>query len=167
MAKRTCCLCNNTIENEERAPILTLGNSGWPRLVCPDCEGRISAATYGKTFDEINEACRVLGDGMIAMRVEDTAVIETVTEIIKTSMERAEQIKNGTYDFSLDEVDAPEEKSEDASFDIPDELRELDEDRALDEKEAKASKIIDTVTSWVAGAILVAAVVFFLIRFVF
>ena len=173
MAKRKCCLCNNDVLNEETAPILTLGNSGWPRYVCPECEERISATTEKKTYEEISEACRVLGDGMINMRVEDTAVIEEVNAIIKGAMERADQIKAGTYDFSLDEeLSVEDEESDDdgeskSEFDIPDELRETDEDKALDEKEARANKVLDTVTSWAAGIILLGAVIFFLVKFVF
>ena len=184
MAKRTCCLCNNEILNEDTAPILTLGNSGWPRYVCPECEERIAATTEAKTYEDISDACRTLGDGMIAMRVEDTAVIEEVNEIIKSAMERAEQIKAGTYDFSQDEEVLPENNdaasgeedgdgnegakaTEKPEFDIPEELRETEEDRALDEKEARANKVLDTVTSWAAGLILLGAVIFFLVRFVF
>ena len=170
MAKKSCCLCNNILTDAENAPILTLGNSGWPRCVCPDCEGVINTATLGKDYDEIHEACRRLGDGMIAMRVEDTAVIEAVNDLVKTSMQRADEIKAGTYDFSQDEV--PEENGDTDSekksgYDIPEELRETEEDRALDAKEARAVKIIDKVTGWLAGAILVGAIVFFLLRFVF
>lgn len=172
MAKRGCCLCNNKI-GDENAPILTLGNSGWPRYICENCENTISTASLATEYEEIEEACRNLGDGMIAMHVEDAAVIEAVNDIIKTSMERANQIKDGTYDFSLDEVAEEAEESEEgeggakAEFDIPEELRETEEDRALDEKEARSNKILDTVTSWLAGLILLGAVIFFLIRFVF
>ena len=175
MAKRKCCLCNNEILNEETAPILTLGNSGWPRFICPECEERIADTTLKKTYEEISEACRTLGDGMINMRVEDTAVIEEVNAIIKNAMERAEQIKAGTYDFSQDEEILPEESESEADadgekkpeFDIPEELRESEEDKALDEKDAHANKVLDTVTSWAAGVILLGAIIFFLVKFVF
>ena len=176
MAKRGCCLCGNETD-AQNAPILTLGSAGWPRVLCDSCDAKIITASTAHDYDEIESACRALGDGMVAANVEDSAVIETVNLFIKIAMERAEQIKAGTYDFSKDEDPGEEDseggESEDEGntdapeFDIPEELRETEEDRALDEKDARANKILDTVTSWAAAVILLAAVVFFIVRFVF
>ena len=188
MAKRGCCLCNNPID-AKNAPILTLGAAGWPRMICDDCDKRIVTASTAKTYEEIEAACRALGDGMVVMRVEDSAVIETVNGIIESSMQRAEQIKDGSYDFSLDEAEEAESSEDEVApdeadaadgedgegdtadggeeFDIPEELRETEEDRALDEAEAKQSKVLDTVVSWTSALIFLGAVIFFIVKFVF
>lgn len=51
-------------------------------------------------------------------------------------------------------------------FDIPDELRETEEDKALDEKEAKRGKVLDTVIGWSAAVILIATIIFFIVKFI-
>lgn len=173
MAKNRCCICGGDVETKTAA-ILTLGRSAYPRLLCPECERRIDTAGIAGTYEEVAEACRELGDAMTAYNVEDVSVINTVNDIISASMERAKAIREGTYDFSQDEPadNSAEERTEptedgEEEFDLPEELRETAEDRELDKKDARSNKIFDTVTGWLAGAILVGALVFFLIRFVF
>ena len=78
--------------------------------------------------------------------------------------ERAKLIKEGSYDFALDD----QESEEDVLEEIPEELRETEEDRELDRKEAEALKKFDKVTNWLWLGILVgvigAIVYFFFIR---
>ena len=46
-------------------------------------------------------------------------------------------------------------------------MLETEEDRALDEAEAKRARIVDTVISWIMGLAIVGAVAFFIIKFIF
>lgn len=132
---------------------------GNPKCVCSDCEALIERATLSRTPEEISSACKALGEALTYGNTGDEQVIESVNEIISSAKERHDAIQNGTYDFSLDEEDS------DDNFDITEDIMETEEDRLKDERDAKISKIIDTVGSWAAGIILAGAVVFFVIKF--
>ena len=157
MAKN-CCICQKKIESED-APILAMGAYGSPKCVCESCDGIIETATRSADADEATAAIRKLGEALTLGDTDDTQVIDTVNSIISEAAERAEAIKAGVYDFANDAESEPE-------FELDEDMLESEEDRALDEKEAKANKIIDTITGWLCGGMLVAAVVFFIIKFV-
>ena len=71
------------------------------------------------------------------MRTVKEFTVEAVTKILADSALRAQKINEGTYDFSLDDV-------EDESFEeIPEELQETEEDKLLDEKDAAANAKFD------------------------
>ena len=161
----TCCICPARIDENE-APILTHGRSTVPRYICPECEKRIDTAMLDKDPEKVTEACRELGESLTRYGVEDLAVVDEINGIIEGAMLRAKAIKEGTYDFSADEEIRTATEG-DGEFDITDDIKETPEDRERDEKEAKRTKLFDTLTSWAAGLILVGAVVFFLIKFVF
>ena len=158
MAKN-CCICKAPIEKED-APVLAIGAYGTPKCICEDCENKIDRATTSRNADEIENAIRELGETLTKGNTFDDQIIENVNGIIKGSAERLEKIKNGTYDFAEDEVEEPE-------FELEEDMLESEEDKALDEKDAKVNKIVDTVTSWVCGIAFAAALIFFLIKFVF
>ena len=108
---------------------------------------------------EIREGCRKLGEALTRGDTGDESVIVTVNEIIAEAGEKAERIENGTYD--------PEEaKDEEEEFDITEDLQETEEDRKLDEEEARANKVYNTVSSWVAGIIIVIALGFFIYKLI-
>ena len=90
-------------------------------------------------------------------------VLEKMRELYAEAKERAEKIKSGEYDFSLDGED--EGESEDS--DIPTELLESEEDRLLDEKEAEEAKRADKLVTAVSSVIFAAALIFFLLKFIF
>lgn len=161
-----CCICFSKID-PETAPILTIGKLGNPRCLCPECESLFDTATLGKTYEEITEACREIGDTMTRHNADDETVFCEVNNIISSSMERAEAIKDGSYDFSLDEELIESTNAAEVKEELPEELRETEEDIELDKKDQRVGKIIDTVTSWIAGLALVGAVAFFLLKFVF
>jgi hypothetical protein len=161
-----CCICFSKIESQN-APILTIGKLGNPRCLCPSCERLFDSATLGKTYDEVTEACREIGDTMTRCNADDETVFNEVNSIIAGAMERAESIKDGTYDFSLDEEFIESTNAEQIQEELPEELQESAEDIALDNRDARIGKIIDTITSWIAGLALVGAVAFFLLKFVF
>ena len=67
---------------------------------------------------------------------------------------RANLIREGSYDFALDE------REEETLEEIPEELLESEEDKALDEAEEEKLKKIDKVLSWVWAALIVGIVAF-------
>ena len=86
-------------------------------------------------------------------------MLETVTEIFSAAGERARKIKEGTYDFSEDE------KEEDGLLDVPEELCETEEDKALDVKEQKNAKLIDKIFNWIYLAVFLGVAVFAVVYF--
>lgn len=163
--RKNCCTCLKKIENED-APVLTMGAYGTPRLLCDDCAALIETATLGRDYDEITEAMNTLADVISRANISDNIAVSAVTEILEDGAKRAQKIKEGTYDFSLDEV------VEESFEEIPEELQETEEDRLLDEKDAASNAKFDKVMNWLwiglgalAGAFIIWKVVELLINF--
>ena len=159
---KNCCTCLSRIENDD-APVLTMGAYGTPKLLCDDCAALVETITYGRDYDEIAEAMSTLTDVITKSNADDRKVVATVTEILENGAKRAQKIKEGTYDFALDEVDEGFEE-------IPEELQETEEDRLLDEKEAESNARMDKFINWMwigvgalAGAFLIWKVIELLI----
>jgi len=79
---------------------------------------------------------------------------------MKSSAERKEKIKEGTYDF--DEEEELDEASEDDG--VPPELRESEEDIENERIKAEKYKKIDAITNWVLVGALVGALGFMIYR---
>ena len=157
MAKH-CVICKRPIEKEDPA-ILMMGGYGVPKCICEECENTVDLLNESVDAAEIREGCRKLGEALTRGDTGDESVIVTVNEIIAEAGEKAERIENGTYD--------PEEaKDEEEEFDITEDLQETVEDRKLDEEEARANKVYNTVSSWVAGIIIVIALGFFIYKLI-
>lgn len=157
MAKH-CVICKRPIEKEDPA-ILMMGGYGVPKCICEECENTVDLLNESVDAAEIREGCRKLGEALTRGDTGDESVIVTVNEIIAEAGEKAERIENGTYD--------PEEaKDEEEEFDITEDLQETEEDRKLDEEEARANKVYNTVSSWVAGIIIVIALGFFIYKLI-
>ena len=156
-----CCICRADID-PETAPLLTLGGYGNPRYLCDDCARLMDEVMRGTEYSAIDTAMDELASRMENADSDDRVVLNTVTSIFTAATERAEKIKEGTYDFALD--DSPID-GEDAPEDLPPELCETEEDRLLDEKEANTSKKWDKVTNWVNLGILLAAIGFLIWHF--
>ena len=155
---RHCVICKRPIEKEDPA-ILMMGGYGVPKCICEECENTVDLLNESVDAAEIREGCRKLGEALTRGDTGDESVIVTVNEIIAEAGEKAERIENGTYD--------PEEaKDEEEEFDITEDLQETEEDRKLDEEEARANKIYNTVSSWVAGIIIVIALGFFIYKLI-
>ena len=75
--------------------------------------------------------------------------------------DRAEKINKGEYDFSLDEN--VEETGED---DIPEELLETEEDKALDERDEKRQKKFDKIFNIVALAVFAGVIGYLAYKFI-
>ncbi len=156
--KYNCSICNKELQTDTAA-VLTIGGYGTPRYLCSECEGEFDVATSGTDPEKIGEAMQKIGDKMANNELVGKLVFDTVSEIFATAKDRAEKIKNGTYDFSLDDA-----QIEDDSEDIPEELLESEEDKALDEKEEKRNKKIDKILNWVIGAVFTATLAFIIYR---
>ena len=77
----------------------------------------------------------------------------TVNSVMKAAAERANLIKEGKYDFSLDEE--PDEEEE--GFDeIPEELLETEEDKELDRQDEEKLKKFDKVYNVIIAVALAA-----------
>ena len=148
--RKNCSTCLTRITSED-APVLIMGAYGTPKLLCDDCAALIETITLGRDYDEITSAMQTLTERMSAANIDDRFTVNTVTKILSDSAVRAQKIKEGTYDFALDE------EVEDESFDeIPEELKETEEDRLLDEKEAEENAKFDKLMNktWIiVGAV--------------
>ena len=163
MADKTCVICLARTANEN-APILTMGGYGNAKYLCDKCAEDLDTVTRGREYGKIVEAMDRISAELSAKNVEDKVAVTTVKELLEEGAKRAKLIKEGSYDFALDD----EESEEDVLEEIPEELRETEEDRELDRKEAEALKKFDKVTNWLWLGILVgvigAIVYFFFIK---
>ena len=138
---KNCSICLKNIENEN-APVLAMGAYGNPRLLCDDCAALIETATLSKDYEEITGAMNTLADLASKYNIDDQITMTAMTALLDDSAKRAQQIKEGTYDFALDEA-------EEEGFDeIPEELQETEEDRLLDEKDAASNAKFDKIMNW-------------------
>ena len=159
MKNTNCSLCLSAVD-VETAEILTMGAYGTPKLLCNDCTRLMHKVTRADNYPEVKEAIEELGNKISVANIDDRRVLDTVSEIFKESLVRAEKIKAGTYDFELDKVE-----STDTIDEIPEELLETEEDKALDEKEAKVIKKWDKIMNYVSLGVLLAVVGFLLYYF--
>lgn len=146
--RRNCCTCLARVD-EENSSILAMGAYGTPKCLCEDCAALVDTITLGKDYDEITAAMESITKKMSSANVDDRVTVSTMTAILEASAERAQKIKDGTYDFALDE------RAEEGLEEIPEELQETEEDRLLDEKDAVANEKFDKVLNkiWIVVGI--------------
>ncbi len=157
MKMKQCAICDKHLECEE-PKILTIGGYGTPKYLCDECAEDIDIATLDRDYDNIAAAIERLGNKMSSFD-PDGVTYKTVSSIMKSSADRAKQIKDGTYDFALDE-----EEDTDGFDELPEELLETEEDRALDERDEERQKKFDSVFNWISFGLLTAAVIFVLVK---
>ena len=165
MSCAECSICKSKIDSEN-APILAVGGYGNPRFICEECADEVEAARTAIDYGEIEAAMAAISEKLKNTKTEDTVVIEAVNEIFAELGERAKKIKDGTYDFSLDSDEESGEES-DGACEIPEELLETEEDRALDKLENERARKADKIINWISivlGAVAVSVLVFFLIK---
>ncbi len=155
MSKR-CCICKKEIDGES-APILTMGGYGNPKQLCEECDAHIATVTESLDADQIGSGIAALGMALTQGDTDDPQIITIVTEILEEAKNKKDAIENGSY--TPEEEDEPEEE-----FEITEDLMETEEDKLLDEEEARVSKKVDTITSWIAGAFFIATMVFLIIK---
>ena len=138
-----------------------MGAYGNPKLLCDECAQIVEKITLGTDYAEITDAMGALTAKMSAANVDDPVTVDTVTEMLVKSAKRAQKIKDGTYDFTLDETADGE-----GFDDIPEELLETEEDRLLDEKDAEANAKFDKFMNWAWIGVGVVAAAFAIWRIV-
>lgn len=151
MAK--CAICRREVDGES-APILEMSGYGYTRVLCDECSAELDTATLGTDTEKIAEAMDSIGKKMTATDA-DPHTFETVDGILQSAMERAKAIKAGEYDFSLDEENNPEDFEE-----IPEELRESEEDIALDKAEEEKAEKVNRFLDYVSLGVIVGIVIF-------
>lgn len=119
-----------------------MGAYGTPKYLCEECAELVEKITVGREYDEIAAAMDELTARMSKANIDDRVTVSTVTDLLTSAVERAQKIKEGTYDFSLDEAE------EEVMEEIPEELQETEEDRLLDEKDAEAAEKFDRFLNW-------------------
>ena len=151
-----CCICNRNIDRED-APVLSMGGAGIPRYLCEECEALLDAATLSKSYEEAGEAIGKISK-YIADGDPDRVTYSIVSEILLKASGRAVAIKEGTYDFSLDEQVLENEGLDD----IPEDLQESEEDKEKDkieevkkEKFDKVYNVLITVACAVLGCLFI------------
>ena len=151
MKEGTCSVCLTGIDLDT-APVLTMGSYGTPRCLCDDCAKHVENFTRGRDYDSIIASMDEISARMSRANIDDKVTSMCITDMLVSAAKRATAIKEGSYDFSLD-VDEED-------YEIPEELRETEEDRALDEKDAQDRKKLDKVMNWVWLGVIVAAAAF-------
>ena len=126
----SCAICRREVD-PQLAPMLTMSGFGIPRYMCEECASDFDEATGATDLNAVAAALDRIGKKLPLVDVDDKITITAIGDIIKNAEERAEKIKNGTYDFSLDV--AEDDK-------IPEELLESEEDRELDRRDAEKAK---------------------------
>ena len=151
MAK--CCICEANIERED-APVLSMGGAGYARVLCDRCAELLDTATLGQDYDEIKSSIAEVGE-IMANHDPDRVTLTVVSGLVYNASQRAKEIKEGTYDFSLDA-----EESDEGFDEIPEELRESEEDIQKDKEEEEKLKKFDKIYNYILiGAGIAAAVI--------
>lgn len=156
-----CAVCNAPI-TEESPAILTMGGFGHPRHLCADCAARLDTVTEGRDAEAIEAAMERISADLASSGTDDEATFGAVKEILDTAARRVAKIKEGTYDFSEDDAEKEGELDE-----IPEELLETEEDRALDREEEEKNQKFDRALNWVwvgVGVVFVVLLVLWLVR---
>ena len=139
---KNCCICCAKVD-EDNAAVLGMGGGGNPRLLCPNCEKLLDDATTSTDYETARLALRELTD-ILGNNDPDPVTMAVMTDILLRSTDRAKAIKEGTSDFSLDQID-------ESGFDeIPEELQETEEDKELDRIEEEKMKKFDKVFNVIA-----------------
>lgn len=143
--EKLCSVCNKKVDSETAA-ILTVGGYGNPKYICEECDGDFAEATGARDVEAIKSAMDRIGRKMSLSDPNDKLVLKTVEDIMAEASARAKKIQEGMYDFSAEEAEGSKEEQE-----IPEELRETEEDKELDRMEAERNKKIDRIINWVSA----------------
>ena len=142
--------------------ILAMGGFGNPRYLCPDCDKKLQTAIRGEDYDSIVAAMNSLSGELVAKNIDDNVTVKTVTDLLDEGAKRAKAIKEGSYDFSLDD-----REDEEGMDELPTELLESEEDKALDAADAEKMRKFDKVMNWIWIAVCagtLAGIIYFVIN---
>ena len=157
----TCSICKAAVNSEEAA-ILAMGGFGNPRYMCTECAMDFDEMTLSRDEEVIASAISRIGKKISECSIDDKLTLRTVEEIMKSSVERKEKIKAGTYDFSEEDA-AIEETEEDG---VPEELRESEEDIERERIKAERYAKFDKITNWFCLGAFIGALGFVIYRIV-
>ena len=167
MSEKKCAICLEYME-EENSSIIGMSGYGTPVCACPRCVGMLDTALKSTDYDEIVSSMDGIYEIMQKKNNDHPLVVDIISETLNRAAQRATSIKEGTYDFSLDE-EANSEGEEDGFDEVPEELLESEEDKALDEEEKvqneRFDKVMNIVTYVAFGACaigIILALLFFL-----
>ena len=156
-----CALCGRIPEAEEPA-VLTMGRYGHPRHLCEECEAQMDTANLGRDYDEIVDAIDILGKKATGFAASDDVTLNVMRAFLMRAAKRAADIKSGNYDF-----DAEDASADDEGFDeIPEELRETEEDAELDRRDEENAKKFDKFLNVLWIGVFAAIFIFALLKFV-
>ena len=155
---KKCSLCTKRLEKEE-PQILTVGSYGVARYLCDECAALLDKMTLSTEISDIKDAYDAVVEKMLDGPLIVESANETLQNMLISAKERAEAIKNGAYDFSLDEPT-------DEMDEIPEELLETEEDIELDRKREQRAEKIDKVLNVFIIAAIVATAIFVITRFI-
>lgn len=144
----SCAICKGRID-ENAAPIIAMGAMGTPRYICDECAKDIDAVLEGTEPSQIRGAVSKVADKMTRNEVADEVTIAAVKGVLSEGLERAACVENG----------APLPTANESYEDVPDELLETDEDKALDEAEAVEREKNDRAFNLIGLVLLAAAVI--------
>lgn len=150
---KKCCMCDRIIERED-APVLAMGAAGTPRLLCEECENLLDTATLGKDYEEIRSSINKVSD-IMSNGNPDGVTFSIISQLMVDASDRAKAIKDGSYDFALDE-----QMSEEGFDEIPEELLESQEDIEKDKADEEKMKKFDKFYNYVLIGACIAFVVF-------
>lgn len=134
-----CCICNKKIERDDPA-VLAMGGAGIPRYLCDDCEKLLDDATLSTDYDTAGAAIGKLSK-LMADGDPDPVTYAIVNGILIKSSNRAVAIKEGTYDFALDDEPIVEEGYDE----VPEDLQETEEDKEKDRIDEEKQKKFDKI----------------------
>ena len=149
-----CIICSAEVDGEN-ASVLEMGGYGNPKYLCTECSLELDTLTLDRDTDNISLAMsritKKIGEADLSSKT-----FATITSILEQAAERAKAIKNGTYDFSLDEAE-----SEGEGFDeIPEELRETEEDIELDRQDEEKAEKFNQFFDYVSMGVVIGIVIF-------
>ena len=149
-----CVLCNREV-NEETSAVLEMGAYGNPKYLCDECSSDLDTATLGTEIEAIGSAMERLGKKM-SETDPSSRTFATVSSILERAAGRAKKIKDGSYDFSLDEASLDEAELEE----IPEELKETEEDRELDRQDEEKEERFNRFFDYATFGVLIGVVIF-------
>ena len=156
--QKSCAICDKTTESETSA-ILTIGGFGNAKYLCSECEADLELVTKGKEPNLIGEAMDRITEKLNSANVDDRLVVSTLCDVFDSAKVRAEEIKNGTYDFSRDEMEAE-------GFELTEEYAETETDKELDQKELEAKAKEEKFSGWFMLGIIVVIVGFLVYKLI-
>lgn len=145
----TCSVCQQQFESE--APdVLTFTKKGAAKLICPHCKEIYETASFSRDPDEAATAIKELRE--ITAQNHDAIVLDLFAETFPEMEARVTAIRDGSYDFSLDELS-------DEDDGIPEEYKQDPEEAAEEARLAEEAKRITPIDRIITALWIVVGIV--------